>query len=220
MKLRRIQEEMESCTNQLASEQWMDTCEQMDGRTNSARSWVTLRALLGQRKANNAAARVALREGGSAQVMAEKAANIFPQTFTPNADTYDMDSGPPDAEVMNSPFTMNELEHAIQRANVRSAAGFGGVGITHVKNLPTAYKKAIPQEFNLLRMSRTKPDEWLHSIVKPMSKPGKPPSSFANLVFHVMPGQDHGKHGECPPGLVARRQPKIGPHSVWLQDLV
>ncbi|KAH9363276.1 hypothetical protein HPB48_006382 [Haemaphysalis longicornis] len=52
MKLRRIQEEIESSTNQLASERWMATCEQMNGRTNSARSWAILRALLGQRKPN------------------------------------------------------------------------------------------------------------------------------------------------------------------------
>ncbi|KAH9375470.1 hypothetical protein HPB48_008509 [Haemaphysalis longicornis] len=152
--------------------------------------------------------------------MAEKAANIFfPQTSAPNADTYDMDTGPPDAEAMNSPFTMNELERAIQRANVRSAAGSDGVSVAHVKNIPTPCKAALLQAFNRLWMSGKLPDEWLHSIVKPIPKPGKPPNSLANLrpvsltscLCKIMESMVNAR-------LIwwLEDNQKLAPHPVWL----
>ncbi|KAL1486402.1 hypothetical protein MTO96_046981 [Rhipicephalus appendiculatus] len=101
-RLRKIQHTIEEYTTTLASDRWM-------------------------RKTYNGAARVALREGISAQELAEQAAQVFfPQTSHPTDTTYQKDESSEDSEPLNSPFTMLELEHALQHANARSTPGADG----------------------------------------------------------------------------------------------
>ncbi|KAL1437441.1 hypothetical protein MTO96_048929 [Rhipicephalus appendiculatus] len=67
----------------------MVICESINGQTHTSKVWAILRSLLGQRKTYNGAARVALREGISAQELAEQAAQVFfPQTSHPTDTTY------------------------------------------------------------------------------------------------------------------------------------
>ncbi|KAH6920428.1 hypothetical protein HPB50_028586 [Hyalomma asiaticum] len=110
--LRKIQRSIEEYTTALASDRWMGICESINGQTHTSKVWVILRSLLGQRKTYNGAARVALREGISAQELAEQAAQLFfPQTSHPTDTTYQKDASSEDSQPLNSPFTMLELEH-------------------------------------------------------------------------------------------------------------
>ncbi|KAL1426753.1 hypothetical protein MTO96_017982 [Rhipicephalus appendiculatus] len=123
-RLRKIQRTIEEYTTTLASDRWMVICESINGQTHTSKVWAILRSLLGQRKTYNGAARVALREGISAQELAEQAAQVFfPQTSHPTDTTYQKDESSEDSEPLNSPFTMLELEHALQHANARSTPG-------------------------------------------------------------------------------------------------
>ncbi|KAL1436743.1 hypothetical protein MTO96_049386 [Rhipicephalus appendiculatus] len=127
-RLRKIQRTIEEYTTTLASDRWMVICESINGQTHTSKVWAILRSLLGQRKTYNGAARVALREGISAQELAEQAAQVFfPQTSHPTDTTYQKDESSEDSEPLNSPFTMLELEHALQHANARSTPGADGV---------------------------------------------------------------------------------------------
>ncbi|CAN7941460.1 unnamed protein product, partial [Ixodes pacificus] len=49
-RLRKIQKEIERYTTDLASEHWMQNCEQISGHTHRSKMWGILRSLLGQRK--------------------------------------------------------------------------------------------------------------------------------------------------------------------------
>ncbi|KAL1486265.1 hypothetical protein MTO96_031460 [Rhipicephalus appendiculatus] len=128
-RLRKIQRTIEEYTTTLASDRWMVICESINGQTHTSKVWAILRSLLGQRKTYNGAARVALREGISAQELAEQAAQVFfpHQTSHPTDTTYQKDESSEDSEPLNSPFTMLELEHALQHANARSTPGADGV---------------------------------------------------------------------------------------------
>ncbi|KAH9371423.1 hypothetical protein HPB48_021043 [Haemaphysalis longicornis] len=102
----------------------MDVCETINGHTHTSKVWAFLRSLLGQRKTNNSAARVALREGVSVNELAEvAAADFFPETSHPFATSYNRDDTSADEEAYNVPFTMTELHHALERANTRSIPG-------------------------------------------------------------------------------------------------
>ncbi|KAL1466365.1 hypothetical protein MTO96_026742 [Rhipicephalus appendiculatus] len=126
-RLRKMQRTIEEYTTTLASDRWMVICESINGQTHTSKVWAILRSLLGQRKTYNGAARVALREGISAQELAEQAAQgFFPQTSHPTDTTYQKDESSEDSEPLNSPFTMLELEHALQHANARSTPGADG----------------------------------------------------------------------------------------------
>ncbi|KAH7961963.1 hypothetical protein HPB52_013752 [Rhipicephalus sanguineus] len=76
-RLRKIQRTIEQYTTTVASDRWMVICESINGQTHTSNVWAILRSLLGQRKTYNGAARVALREGISAQELAEQAAQLF-----------------------------------------------------------------------------------------------------------------------------------------------
>ncbi|KAL1470568.1 hypothetical protein MTO96_024140 [Rhipicephalus appendiculatus] len=92
--------------------------ESINGQTNTSKAWAILRSLLGQHETYNSAARVALREGISAQEPADQAAQVFfPQTSHPTDTTYPMDASSEGSEPPNGLFTMLELEHALQHAN-------------------------------------------------------------------------------------------------------
>ncbi|KAL1425124.1 hypothetical protein MTO96_019471 [Rhipicephalus appendiculatus] len=127
-RLHKIQRTIEEYTTTLASDRWMVICESINGQTHTSKVWAILRSLLGQRTTYNGAARVAHREGISAQELAEQAAQVFfPQTSHPTDTTYQKDESSADSEPLNSPFTMLELEHALQHANARSTPGADGV---------------------------------------------------------------------------------------------
>ncbi|KAH8029396.1 hypothetical protein HPB51_000181 [Rhipicephalus microplus] len=181
-RLRKIQRSIETYTTTLASDRWMAICETMNGQTHTSKVWTILRSLLGQRKTYNGAARVALREGISTQELAEQAAEVFfPQTSRPTANTYRKDASSEDTEPFNSPFTMLELEYALQHANTRSAPGADGVCVAHLRNMPLEYKHALLKEFNTVWDTGILPSTWKFSVVKPIPKPGKPPHTLSNL---------------------------------------
>lgn len=104
-----VQKKIESHTNALATERWMDVCETINGHTHASKVWAFLRSLHGQRETNNSAARVALLGGVSVNELAEEAAAaFFPQTSHPSATTYNRDDTSANEEAYNVPFTMTK----------------------------------------------------------------------------------------------------------------
>ncbi|KAH6936013.1 hypothetical protein HPB50_012386 [Hyalomma asiaticum] len=123
-----VQKEIEKYTSQLASEQWMEMCEQINGSTNSSKAWGLLRSLLGRRKTSDGAPRVALKEGITNAELAEKAADVFfPQTNCATDRTYARDDAPREDDDLNQPFTVTEFEDALSRMNTRGAPGADGI---------------------------------------------------------------------------------------------
>ncbi|KAH6942748.1 hypothetical protein HPB50_009811 [Hyalomma asiaticum] len=121
--------------------------------THTSKVWAILRSLLGQRKTYNGAARVALREGISAQELAEQAAQVFfPQTSHPTDTTYQKDANSEDSELLNSPFTMLELEHALQNANARSTPGADGVISNRTRGVNEREMRQLAQAFLVSRI--------------------------------------------------------------------
>ncbi|KAH6945930.1 hypothetical protein HPB50_010750 [Hyalomma asiaticum] len=120
-----VQKEIEKYTSQLASEQWMEMCEQINGSTNSSKAWGILRSLLGRRKTSDGAPRVALKEGITNAELAEKAADVFfPQTNCATDRTYARDDAPREDDDLNQPFTVTEFEDALSRMNTREKTEF------------------------------------------------------------------------------------------------
>ncbi|KAH7939954.1 hypothetical protein HPB52_019617 [Rhipicephalus sanguineus] len=148
-RLRKIQRTIEKCTNTLTSDRWMVICESINRQTHTSNVWAILCSLLGQCTTYNGAAGVTLREGISPQELAEQAAQVFfPQTSHPTYTTYQKDASSEDSEPLNSPFTMLELEHALQHANAHSTPGADGVWVAHLRNMPLEHKRALLEEFN------------------------------------------------------------------------
>ncbi|KAH7965446.1 hypothetical protein HPB49_007794 [Dermacentor silvarum] len=84
-RLRKIQRSIEEYTTMLPSDHWMGICESINGQTHACKGWAILRSLLGQRKTNNGAARVGLREGISTQELAEQAAQVHRRLEAPKS---------------------------------------------------------------------------------------------------------------------------------------
>ncbi|KAL1466222.1 hypothetical protein MTO96_026820 [Rhipicephalus appendiculatus] len=144
-RLRKIQRTIEEYTTTLASDRWMGICESINGQTHTSKVWAIPRSLLGQRKTYNGAACVALREVISAQELTEQAVQVFfPQTSHPTDTTYQKDASSEGSS--NSPFTMLELERALQHANARSTPGADGVCVAHLRNMPLEHKHALLEE--------------------------------------------------------------------------
>ncbi|KAG0420502.1 hypothetical protein HPB47_003461 [Ixodes persulcatus] len=143
--------------------------------THLSKMWGILRSLFGQRKTMNGAARVALREDISTAELAEKAAGIvFPQTSIPTLHTYAKDDTNDDA--IDSPLCMAELNHALQHVYARSTPSADRISYAHLRNLPDSYENALFDEMNQIWNECKLPEAWKLSIVKPIQKPGKPPS--------------------------------------------
>lgn len=93
----------------------MHVCETINGPAHTSKVWAILRSLDGQRKTNNGTTRVTHRKGVGVQEIAEEAAKtFFLQMSQPHASTYDRDDTSANVGAYNVPFTMTELNHALQ----------------------------------------------------------------------------------------------------------
>ena len=152
------------------------------GLLHLSKVWRLLRSLLGDRKPRQPAAAVALREGVSPEELAERASDVFfPQPAQHDSGCYTRVHPVPEPIGMDSPFSIHELEAALDRANTRSAPGPDNVTVGQLRNLPTALKETVLAEINQVWDSGCIPQEWRHSTVRPIPKPGKPPISLTNL---------------------------------------
>lgn len=180
--LRQVQDTISRYTSELASDRWTSMCSSVSGNTNLSKVWRLLRFLLGDRKPRQPAAAVALREGVSFEELAERASDVFfPQPSRHDPGCYTRIHPVPEPIGLDSPFTLHELEAALDRANTHSAPGPDNITVGQLRNLPTALKETVLTEINLVWDSGCVPSEWRHSTVCPIPKPGKPPTSLTNL---------------------------------------
>ncbi|KAG0436123.1 hypothetical protein HPB47_018134 [Ixodes persulcatus] len=172
-KLRITQQTIEDYTTALASERWMTLCEGFNGNTSTPRAWSVLRSLLGPTKTCNGVRRVALKEAITPQELAERAASeFFPHTSQPITTTYERDDPVEDFESYSQPFTLFELNHALNTTNTHSAPGADQITTTQLRNHPDTYKQALLEEINRIWEEGKLPPTWSFSLLKPISERG------------------------------------------------
>ncbi|KAG0429093.1 hypothetical protein HPB47_023967, partial [Ixodes persulcatus] len=92
---------------------------------------------------------VALREDVSLEQLAEGASDVFiPQPAQHDSWCYTRAHPVPEPIGMDSPFTLPELEPALNKASTRSAVGPDNVTIWQLRNLPMALKETVHAEIN------------------------------------------------------------------------
>lgn len=82
-------------------------------------------------------------------------------------------------DVYNEPFTMAELMSAL-RGTSESSPGADRIHYTLLKNLPDTSLVVLLELYNLVWQNQCIPSSWKHSIVIPIRKPGKDPSSVSS----------------------------------------
>ncbi|KAG0410435.1 hypothetical protein HPB47_012454 [Ixodes persulcatus] len=73
------------------------------------------------------------------------------------------------------------MQDALDHSNMRSAPGPDGVTHAELRNLPTEYKLKILKWINEVWKTGRLPGNWEMSLVLPIPKPGKPPTTMRNL---------------------------------------
>ncbi|KAG0411912.1 hypothetical protein HPB47_010938 [Ixodes persulcatus] len=166
----------------LSQDQWHDLCNQFNGRMHLSTVWNFFRSWQGKSKRRTAALTVALRQNKSDTEFAQEAADFFfPQSPSPDTTCYSPDVSVDGAHTSDAPFTLAEMQDALDPSNMRSAPGPDGVTHAELRNLPTEYKLKILEWINEVWETGRLPGNWKMSLVLPIPKPGKPPTTMRNL---------------------------------------
>lgn len=167
---------------QLARERWLDHCASFGERTGLRELWQTFRAINGERKHGNPVQAILLREGITSVEFEDLAAStFFLQPRTPPVPHIYQKRTPACDDGVESPFTLQELLHALQSVNERSAPGKDRIAWQMLRNLDHTGKQQLLDNLNHAWMSGTLPPEWKHSVVIPVPKPGKSPTQLSNM---------------------------------------
>lgn len=102
------------------------------------------------------------------------------QDVESNVENYLNQSAPEADPELNIPFSTFELQNAISGAKRKSSPGEDDVLYEFIKNISKNGLKAILHLFNTVWSNGRLPDEWHHSIVIPILKPGKSPDSVGS----------------------------------------
>ncbi|KAM7297104.1 hypothetical protein ISCGN_022257 [Ixodes scapularis] len=175
-------EEARQQAQNLAQERWQDLCNQFNGRMHLLQIWNMFRSWQGKSKRRTGAQMVALRLDKSEEEIATMAGTtFFPQPNEKNETCYDHGDEARTAAPNDTPFTLAELQAALDKANVRSTPGPDCVSFAELRNLPTEFKSKLLEWINDVWETGSVPDDWKESLVVPIPKPGKPPISIQNL---------------------------------------
>ncbi|KAG0411791.1 hypothetical protein HPB47_011087 [Ixodes persulcatus] len=138
-------EEARKHAQNLAQERWQDMCNYFNGRMHLPQIWNMFRSWQGKSKRRTAAQMVALRLDKSEEEIAAMAgATFFPQPNEKNKTCYDHGDEARTAAPNDTPFTLAELQAALDVANVRSAPGPDCVSFAELRNLPTGIQVQTP----------------------------------------------------------------------------
>ena len=90
-----------------------------------------------------------------------------------------LDFGSPSIESYNIPFTLHELQHALDQSR-DSAVGPDDIHYRLLKELPNISMKALLKVFNHIWSSGRFPNPWREAIIVPIPKPGKDTNNPSN----------------------------------------
>ncbi|KAG0424692.1 hypothetical protein HPB47_028101, partial [Ixodes persulcatus] len=103
----------------------------------------------GGRKPREPATAVALRDGVSPKELAGRGSDVFfPQPVQHDSECYTPVHPVPERNGMASPYSLHELEAALDKVNSRSAPGPYNITVGQICNLPTALKETALAEIN------------------------------------------------------------------------
>ena len=78
---------------------------------------------------------------------------------------------------INEPFTIYELNQAINRTKKKSSPGADTISYEMIKELPTKSRIGLLKMYNKVWKEGIMPKEWKHALILPFIKPGKEPTS-------------------------------------------
>ena len=78
-----------------------------------------------------------------------------------------------DSSSLSEPFTVEEIEFALKKINVKSAPGHDGIKVPYLQNVPCS--EFLCNLFNKCLELGESPLPWMCSIIKPIPKPGGNP---------------------------------------------
>ncbi len=81
--------------------------------------------------------------------------------------------------LLEVPFSMSELENAVRRMK-QSASGMDGVSYSMMKHFSGNSMKVMLAFYNRIWMEGILPQSWKETLIIPIKKPGKDPSSSSN----------------------------------------
>ncbi|KAG0426577.1 hypothetical protein HPB47_026325 [Ixodes persulcatus] len=163
----------------LPQDRWHELCNQFNGRMHLSTVGNFFRRWRGKSKRRTAAQTVALRQSKSDTEFAQEAASfVFPQFPSPDTTCYSPKVSVDGAHTSDAPFTLAELQDAVDHSNMRSAPGPDGVTHTELRSLPTEYKLKILEWMNEVWETGRLPGNWKMSLVIPIPKPGKPSTTM------------------------------------------
>lgn len=180
--LDRATEEVRAYSRSLNTERWREHCHSFNGKSGATALWGTLRAMLGKKKSRHAGTNIALRMGIEEDILAEQAASLFfPQQGRKDKSTRRSFAAQGDVPERDDDFTEQELSAALHAAKSKTSPGDDGVTVGMLRNLPEDGRKMLLDKINKVWRSGELPQEWKHSVVIPIPKPGKPQTSPSNL---------------------------------------
>lgn len=185
IRLRRKTAEARRYAKHLARDRWQDHCASFGEKTGARRLWQTFRSMCGKSKSKNTGPNLRLKlDMDPAAYEQSLATTLFPEA------TYDSDEGEESIydplpvvseEGSDSLFTIAELAAALESVNARSAPGKDGITWVMLRNLDEQQKEKLLHELNTVWTSCHLPDNWRHSVVHAIPKPGKPTDRLSNL---------------------------------------
>lgn len=158
----------------------MEWCSTIGSGSNNRTLWRTFRAMERGTKIKDHTESIRIALQPTPKEFADQAARRFfpkhdhPPTEPPSGEEKETDG-------ITTPFTKAELIAAIDEAKRRSTPGHDGIPYELYKNLEGEAIGALLDALNEVWISGKVPMDWKHSIVVPIPKPGKPPTTLQAL---------------------------------------
>ena len=188
---RRAKAQAQRTIKQSGKDHWQSFCSSITTSTKVSSVWRMVKGMSGVRSQSTIPV---LKEDGNVFVSnsdkAEALANNiaknsstenFEKIFLENRKRNHLDTTPLDQHQnhpVNDPFSLFELQDAIRQSKPNSSPGEDGICYEVIKHLPKSCQIVILSLLNRMWSEGDIPERWKHSIVLPIQKPGKDPSSL------------------------------------------
>ena len=171
--------------NSAKRKDWEDFCNEINQKTNTKIIWNTIKRISKTLNANsipvlNHNGTDAITDKDKVEALADSFSKVsstknYSPSFIPIKDKAEKDFciDKSSDSVINEPFNMEELNHAIDSAKCTSP-GKDGISNTVIKHFPINIRKYLLIIFNMIWYTSQCPKQWKDAILIPLLKPGKP----------------------------------------------
>ncbi|KAG0425984.1 hypothetical protein HPB47_026886 [Ixodes persulcatus] len=180
--IQNITQEAEDYAHSLTTQNWLDTCDNMNGNLHAPRLWQIFRTLLGQTKPRRPLIKLLCRNQQSPKNLADDIlAHLYPITTPPPLPTALPAPESGAGERIDSPFSLFELLAALYDIKKQTAPGLNGITYTTLRNLPDNHLDILLFYIKEAWEPGQLPEEWRTAKVILIPKPGKPPIDLNNF---------------------------------------